>query len=163
MKAQVWSLDFAASVVIFLTAIIVAMFALNFTMAQNAQQTEFNIMENAAMSVSDSLVRLPGMPDGWNRTTVTTIGLASQENILNGTKLEEFVAMDNDTVKNLLGTGNYQLYFELRYVNGTLATLPGGGQASRGAYPSGAALIIPVQRYVLYMERPARMMLILWT
>ena len=162
MKAQVWSLDFAASVVIFLTAIIVAMFALNFTMAQNAQQTEFSIMENAAMAASDSLVRLPGIPEDWNRTTVTTIGLASQENMLNETKLAELMAMDNDTVERLLGLGNYRLYLEVRHVNGTLATLPAGGQISKGEYPSDAAFIIPVQRYVLYMGKPSRMMLILW-
>ena len=162
MKAQVWSLDFAASIVIFLTAIIVAMFALNFTISQNRQQTEFNIMENAAMSVSDSLVRQPGIPGDWNRTTVTTVGLASQENILNETKLGEFLAMDNDTAKILLGIGNYQFYFEVRYVNGSLASLPEGGLISKGVYPSEATIVIPVERYVLYMEKPARMQLILW-
>lgn len=162
MKAQIWSLDFAASVVIFLTALILAMFALNYTMDQNRQQMEFNIMENAAMSVSDSLVRQPGIPQDWDPGTVTTIGLASQENVLNEAKLSDFLDMENDSIKSLLGIGNYEFYFEVRYVNGSLASLPAGGQISKGGYPSEARFVIPVERYVLYMEKPARMIFILW-
>jgi hypothetical protein len=162
MKAQVWSLDFAASVVIFLTALILALFALNYTISQNSRQTEFNMMENAAMSVSDSLIRQPGIPQDWDSGTVTTLGLASQENILNETKLGELLSMENNTIKNLLGIGNYELWLEVRYVNGSLASLPGGGQITKGDYPSEARNVIAVERHVLYMEKPARMIFILW-
>ena len=162
MKAQAWSLDFAASVVIFMTALILVMFALSYTLSQSTQQAEMNLMENAAMAASDSLVRQPGIPQAWNSTNVTTIGLASQENVLNETKLAEFVAMDYNEIKRLLGIANYEFYFEVRYPNGTLAGLPGGSQITKGAYPSGASIVIPVQRHALYMEKPANMVLILW-
>ena len=161
-KAQTWSIDFAASVVIFMTVLILVMFALNYTLYQNQQQADFNMMENAAMAASDSMVRQPGIPAGWNRTTVTTLGLASQENVLNETKLGEFMAMDDNAIKGLLGIANYGFYFEVRYPNGTLASLPGGGQISKGVYPSAASIVIPVERYALYMEKPASMVLILW-
>jgi hypothetical protein len=161
-KAQAWSMDFAASVVIFMTVLILVMFALNYTLYQNQQQADFNIMENAAMAASDSIVRQPGIPTGWNRTTVTTIGLASAENVLNETKLAEFIAMNDSAIKGLLGIANYGFYLEVRYPNGTLASLPGGGQISKGVYPSGASMVIPVERYVLYLEKPARMDFILW-
>ncbi len=155
-------MDFAASVVIFMTALILVMFALNYTLYQNQQQISFNIMENAAMSVSDSLVRQPGIPSNWTAATVTTIGLASQENILNETKLSEFMNVNDNTIKSLLGMANYEFYFEVRYPNGTLASLPGGSQIVKGSYPSGATIVIPVERHALYMEKPARMVLILW-
>jgi hypothetical protein len=161
-KAQAWSMDFAASVVIFVTALILVMFALNYTLNQNQQQISFNIMENAAMAVSDSLVRHPGIPLNWTAATVTTIGLASQENVLNETKLGEFMTMDDNTIKSLLGIANYEFYFEVRYPNGTLANLPGGSQIAKGSYPSAASITIPVERHALYMEKPARMVLILW-
>jgi hypothetical protein len=119
-------------------------------------------MESAAMSVSDTLVRQPGIPEGWNSTNVTTIGLASQENVLNESKLSEFMAMDYGSIKSLLGIANYEFYFEVRYPNGTLASLPGGGQITKGTYPSDAGMIIPVDRHALYMESPASMTLILW-
>jgi len=162
MKAQAWTLDFAASVVIFLTALILVMFALNYTLFQSRQQASLNVMENAAMAASDSLVRQPGIPVEWNRTDVTTIGLASQENLLNETKLAEFMAMDDSSIRSLLGISNYVFYFEVRYPNGTLASLPGGAQITKGSYPSGASTVIPVERHALYMEKPARMVLILW-
>lgn len=162
MKAQTWSLDFAASVVIFLTALILVMFALNYTLSQSRQQAEMSVMESAAMSASDSLVRQPGIPQGWNSTNVTTIGLASQENVLNETKLSEFVGMDYNEIKRLLGIANYEFYFEVRYPNGTLASLPGGSQITKGTYPSDATIVIPVERHSLYMEKPASMTLILW-
>jgi hypothetical protein len=161
-KAQAWSMDFAASVVIFMTVLILVMFALNYTLSQNQQQADFNLMENAAMSASDSIVRHPGIPADWNSTTVTTIGLASEENVLNESKLAEFMAMDDSAIKSLLGIANYEFYFEVRYPNGTLASLPGGGQISKGSHPSEASMVIPVERYALYMEKPASMVLILW-
>jgi hypothetical protein len=162
MKAQAWSLDFAASVVIFLTALILAIFTLNYVMSQNSQQMEFNMMENTAMVVSDSLVRQPGIPQDWDSGTVTTLGLASQENVLDDTKLGEFLDMDTAAIKNLLGIGGYGFYLEVRYVNGSLASLPGGDLIIKGDYPSEAKNVIPVERRVLYMEKPARMNLILW-
>ncbi|MCX6814919.1 MAG: hypothetical protein NTY20_04710 [Candidatus Aenigmarchaeota archaeon] len=161
-KSQAWSMDFAASVVIFVTALILIIFALNYTIYQNQQQINFNMMENTAMTVSDSLVRQPGIPRDWNSTNVTTIGLASQENVLNETKLSEFLNMNDNTIKSLLGIANYEFYFEVRYPNGTLASLPGGAQITKGGYPSDARIIIPVERHALYMEKPARMVLILW-
>jgi hypothetical protein len=162
MRAQTWSLDFAASVVIFLTALILVMFALSYTLSQSRQQTDMSVMESAAMSASDSLVRQPGIPEGWNSTNVTTIGLASQENVLNETKLAEFAGMNYNTIKGLLGIANYEFYFEVRYPNGSLASLPGGSMVTKGGYPSDASVIVPVERHALYMEKPVSMTLILW-
>jgi hypothetical protein len=161
-KAQAWSMDFAASVVIFITALAIAIFALNYTLNQNQQTIEMNVMENAAMSASDALVRQPGIPEDWNSSSVVTLGLASQENILNESKLQNFLSMDNDTIKTLLGIGNYNFYFEVRYPNGSLASLPNGEQIGKGDQPSGASTIIPVERYVIYMEKIARLRLVLW-
>lgn len=70
--------------------------------------------------------------------------------------------MDAEAIKNLLGIGSYEFWFEVRYVNGSLAGLPGGGEITKGDYPSEAKNVIPVERHVLYMEKPARMELILW-
>jgi hypothetical protein len=162
MKAQAWSMDLAASIVIFVTALALAMFALNYTMNQSHLQLQSVMMENAAMSASDSLVRQAGVPQDWTAATVTTIGLASRENVLDETKLQEFLGLDGNTTKELLGIGNYDYYFDVRYPNGTIASLPGGQQITKGSYPSSATAIIPAERHVIYMEDIARMRLILW-
>jgi len=162
MRAQVWSLDLAASIVIFVTALALAMFSLDYTMNQSQAQLQSAMMEDAAMAASDSLVRQAGVPQDWTAATVTTLGLASRDNILNETKIEEFLALDNDTIKDLLGIANYEYYFDIRYPNGTLASLPGGQQIVKGTYPSSAVTVIPAERHVIYMGDIARMRLILW-
>lgn len=161
-KAQVWSMDFAASFVIFATAIAVLLFAWVYITSQSGHQAVFMEMENAAMSAADSLMRQPGVPESWNSSTVTTIGLASRENVLNETKVGYFLGMENDTIKSLLGVENYDLYFEVRYSNGTLAQLADGTQIAKGNYPDDAAIVVPSERYVIYRERTAKMKFVLW-
>ena len=161
-RAQVWSMDFAASLVIFTTALAVLLFAWIYVASQNEQQTMFIQMESAAMSASDSLIRQPGIPEGWTASSVTAIGLASQENILNATKVGYFLGMENDTIKSLLGVGNYDFYFEVRYTNGTLAQLPNGDSVAKGNYPQNASIAVPSERYVIYMDKIARMKFVIW-
>jgi hypothetical protein len=163
MRAQVWSMDFAASVVIFSASLMLLLFAWTYTSGQNEQQVDAMMMENALMTASDALVRHPGTPEGWNATTVTSIGLASKDNVLDAGKVQSFLELDNSTIKALLGLGNYEFYFDVRYPNGTIASLPDGDQIIKGDYPSGAMTVIPVERYALYMERVAKMRLIAWT
>ena len=162
MRAQAWSMDFAASVVIFITALAIAIFALNYTLNQNQSQIEMNMMENAAMSASDALVRQPGIPEDWDSSDVITLGLASQENILNESKLQNLLSLDNNTIKSLLGISNYNFYLEVRYANGSLASLPTGEGIVKGDPPSDASMVIPVERHVIYMGEIARMRLVLW-
>jgi len=161
-KGQVWSMDFAASVVIFSTALAMLLFAWLYITSQSGQQTMFIEMESAAMSASDSLVRQPGVPENWNSSSVTTIGLASSENVLNETKVSYFLDLENGTIKSLLGVGNYDFYFEVRYANGTLAQLFDGAWVAKGNYPENASIVVPSERYVIYMEKPAKMNFMLW-
>jgi len=161
-RAQVWSMDFAASIVIFSTALALLLFAWMYTINQSGQQTMFIQMESAAMSASDSLIRQPGVPENWNSSSVITIGLASIENVLNDTKVGYFLDMENSTIKSLLGVGNYDFYFEVRYANGTLAQLAGGDWVAKGNYPENASIVVPSERYVIYMEKPAKMKFMLW-
>ncbi len=156
-------MDFAASMVIFSTALLVVFFAWSYATQQNQQQLSYNIMENAATSASDSLVRHPGLPEDWNETTVLSIGLAASENVINESKAESFLKIDDYTIKKLLGIGNYDFYFEIRYDNGSLAYTPSGQALQKGMYPTTASVIIPAERHVIYMDRIANMMLLVWS
>ncbi|MEM7815533.1 MAG: hypothetical protein QXN71_00240 [Candidatus Aenigmatarchaeota archaeon] len=163
MKAQIWSMDFGASLLIFISAMVILLFAWSYVMQQNQQQILLNSMESTAMGISDSLVRQPGIPNEWNETTVETIGLAVRENVLNETKVGYFVNMDSETIKTILGISGYNFYFEIRYSNGTLAEVPGGSKAVTGNYPpQSASFSVPSERYVIYDEKPARLKFILW-
>jgi hypothetical protein len=88
-------------------------------------QVNFNILQNDVMVISDSLLRVPGMPEDWNRTNVRVLGLASEENVLNQTKVHNFVSMDYNKIRALLGIPNYDFYFQLTYSNDTIYEIEG--------------------------------------
>ena len=162
MKGQVWSTDFVSSVVVFFISVVAVLFIWNYSVYSNSQQTVLNDINSLAIKISDSLVRTGGLPFGWNDSSVQLIGLASQENVLNTTKVDYLTSMGYDTLKNKLKTGGSELYLEIRYINGSVATNSSGQELAVGTYPSAASMIVPVERYVLLNELPAKMRLMLW-
>ncbi len=163
MKAQVWSIDFVGSVVIFFLSIMLILFVWEYSAYSNAQQNALNEMNSLAMKITDTLVRTPGLPPEWNISSVRLVGLmAADENKLNATKVDFLTSMDYAALKNKLNTLGRDFYLEMRYINSTLAANSSGSSIQVGAYPSGASAVVPVERYVLYNEKPAKLRFMLW-
>ena len=162
MKAQVWSTDFVGSVVIFFLSVMLILFIWNYSVYTNTQQTVLNEMNGLTIKVTDMLVRSQGIPADWNLSNVQLAGLATEENVLNTTKVDFLTSMDYDTLKNRLNTVGHDFYMELYYINNTPAANSSGHTIRIGLYPSGASAIIPVERYVLYEEKPAKMRFMFW-
>jgi len=157
-------MDLIASITIFVLAIALVMFSWSYASCQNQQQAVSNMIEKKALSVSDALIRTRGFPENWNTTTVIAVGLASEEGVLNTTKVSEFIDMDCGKIKHLLGIENYNFYFE---INDTLTNAAveteDGKNATKGEFPAGwATAVVPIERYVLFGNRPAKMRFILW-
>lgn len=155
-----WSLDFIISAVIFCLALALILFAWSFTSTQTAAQGQLSDMESIGLEISDSLVRTPGQPQDWNSTSVQVIGLASDEGVLDQTKVDRFVNLSYEQAKQLLGLGLYEFYFELRDLNGTLLT--NGQNLTAGTWPQDADLAVPVQRFVLLEQKTAKLKFVLW-
>jgi len=162
MKAQIWSTDFVMSAVIFLLALGLILFAWNYTSTSISQRNELGSAENIAMMVSDALIRTPGIPENWNSSTVISPGLASRENVLDSTKVDAFINMSYEYTKTLLGLERYHFCFRLLDPNGSLMQNEHGQNLTIGQHPENSQLVIPVQRYVLYNGKPAKMDFILW-
>lgn len=142
-KAQVWSLDFIVSLMIFMAALIPLFFAWNYVNMQNQQQIMFGEAENQALQVTDALVRTRGLPEGWDQTSVNVIGLASEENVLNATKVSYLLSMggsDYERTRAIM-TGGYDFFLNITDINGTV-------HGTIGTKPEGSA-IIPVERYCI--------------
>ena len=161
-KAQLWSTDFSISVVIFFSVMMLVVFAWSFVGYQNQQRINFNEMENTAHIISDSMVRTAGEPISWNQTNVETIGLASDENILNMDKVDYFINMSYAEIVSKLGVqGN--LYFELRDISGNVIQNLNGDNITKGTYPTASAtMVVPVERYCIYDDEVATLRLIMW-
>lgn len=162
MKLQAWSTDFAVSLVIFLTAFSLIIFIWHQTFYHTHQNFQIIKMERLALSISDKLIRTPGFPRDWNDTTVEVLGLAEEENILNSTKIEIFLGMENETIRSLLGIQNYNFYFEILYLNNTLVEID-GKTLVKGVPPKNTECVIPVERYVILQNLPVKMRFTLWS
>lgn len=161
-KGQVWVTDFIISVVIFFGIIVILIFAWNNTINQNQEQIDFNIIENTALSVSDSLVRTPGIPKDWNEDTLISLGLAISENILNKTKVQKMLNIPDSKIKSSLGISGLEFYMELKYLNGTIIELSGNPVVKGTSPASTASIVVPVERYVIYDGFPSKFVFILW-
>ena len=154
-KGQVWSLDMITSIVIFLLVLIPLFFIWTYMNMQSQQQIFFDDVENLALSVSDALIRTKGLPEYWDEADVNVIGLASEENVLNATKVSYFLSMassDYNRTRTLL-TGGYDFFFNLTDLNGTSYGIAGSKPADK--------MLIPVERYCLYNERITKLELAL--
>lgn len=122
-------------------------FVWSYVNTQNQQQTLFVEVETLTLSISDSLIRTKGFPEGWDIPSVTVIGLASEENILNATKVSYFLSMGSseyNRTRTIL-TGGYDFFFNLTDINGTSLGAIGNKPENR--------MVVPVERYCLHNER----------
>jgi hypothetical protein len=156
MKAQMWSFDLAISLVIFFLALISVVFAWNYMSGDIIEEQQLDRLQLKVLTLSDSLIRTPGIPANWNSSNVLVIGLADDDNVLNQSKVQEFASMDHETARSLLDMGAYDFYFEVADINGTIyenTTVPVGNQSS---------IVAPVERYALYNGRISKVRLVIW-
>ena len=162
MRAQLWSSDLAVSVLIFFSAFAVIMFSWNYVIVQNAEQAGVREMEVLALAISDQIIRIPGLPENWNSSNIDVLGLASEENILDDSKIEEFLGLDYQRAKGLLGIGIYEFQLQVKHLNNSIAQTLLGTEISYGLTPSDARVIVPVERYTMLNNGIVKLDLILW-
>ena len=163
-RAQIWSFDFMASVVVFFMIMAVLFFVWEYTAIQNEDQMIFNDMENNALTLADNMIRTRGFPEYWNESNVHVLGLASEENVLNETKILMFVQMDYDHSKRILGIPAYEFYFQVLHLNNTQARA-NNTDLVQGLDPLGfqnSTIVIPIERYILFDSRVAKLRFMLW-
>ncbi|MBU0898615.1 MAG: hypothetical protein KKB03_04465 [Nanoarchaeota archaeon] len=164
MRGQIWSMDFIVSAIIFFIALATIMFSWNYIIQNTDEQTVINEMESSVLDITDVLVRSPGVPRDWTPSNVQSIGLASEENKLNETKVDYFMQLDYSETKLLLGIKNYHFYFELEDLNNQTVKNQADQNITKGVYPDTASFIqIPVERYALYRDAIVKLKFIFWS
>lgn len=153
MKGQVWSMDLAVSLLVFLSVAAAFIFAWGYVSSEAHRSSIVMDMEETALDLSDGLVRFPGQPDDWNQGNVVSIGLADSENTISSSKMDSLGSMDYDMAKEIMGAGSYNFYLELS---------DGGNFSTAGMPPDGVATAMSVERYVMRDGRAARLKLVLW-
>ena len=162
MKGQIWSFDFAVSMTIFISLLVVVLFFWNYSNSQVFEKTQQEDLQDAIITVSDILVRNKGSPENWTAATVQSIGLANDEKILDQNKILNFTQIPYDQAKWLMGIGKYEFYFEMNYANGSSVNL-GGIDVTAGQVPTNSASVSTIERFVLFQGKITSVTLTLWT
>ena len=110
-----------------------------------------------SVEISDLLVKQTGQPTNWETgDEIYTLGLAEEDHILDMNKVDEFVNLDYEDAKDLLGVGTYEFYFTL--VNASSgATIKTGGM-----YPINSDVIINSRRVVSINSAPFFIDVFVW-
>ena len=162
MKAQMWSLDFIVSMMIFMTVVIALMFFWSYASLQVGEQITLDRLQDTAITVSDLLVRSPGVPEDWTLSTVTIIGLAREEKVLDPGKVYEFTRIPYSTAQKLLRVAPHNFYLEILTPNGSVVTV-NNTLVTAGSLPASARTVVPISRFVLLDGEIVRLNLQLWT
>lgn len=158
-KAQLVMTD-----LIFVTTILIILLTISMIM-WNTGVTRIQLKENIenleadALAISDQLVRTPGLPEDWeeNVAAVTIIGLANEPNVLDRNKVHEFIELDYDTAKRLLG--GYDFNFTLTNSTGNIIT--DGDTELKSGIVVHAEQVVGIRRIVLYNNQPASLNLMI--
>ena len=156
-QAAVTDLFIAISVFIILITIMTLTWNLYNLRLQN--RFDYDDMMTKAFQVSDVLIKSKGNPVDWETDPNSTIviGLSSNDRIISKTKVETFTDEDlfnESKLKDILKVNQFNYYFVLRHLNGTLIH-------TRGLFPSGN-LAINLARLVLYDDIPVFLEFAVW-
>ncbi|VVB52117.1 Uncharacterised protein [uncultured archaeon] len=164
---QMYAGEFVISYFIFMIVLSLAFYMWGNTTQGLMESETFYAIEDAAVETAETLVRTPGNPSDWNASTVTSIGLADESRILNSNKIMAMAALLNNSNGNyeanryLLGVGQYDMYVNLTYLNGS-TLLINGAQAVAGSPPVNSTYQLTIVRTAIVNDTVVRIIVTAW-
>lgn len=144
-EAQVISIDFFMALIIVFFLLIFATLSWNRLSLSFNNNIEYLKLENKAFQISDLLISQEGKPSAWERnlSSVEVIGLADIDRTLSYGKVNAFIILRYNNVKELLNIEPYEFYFQLKDTDGNnITNIYGNSSESEQA--------VAVKRYVIY-------------
>lgn len=169
-KGQVFSMDFISSIVPFLfilTLILLIWFNINYKIDQRENNLE---IQNKITSLSEILIKTEGNPSNWEDPTIQeneikSLGLASNDNVVDSGKFFRLVELDYIPVRKKLGIPRFQLFLGLYDKDNQIIELD-GIEMVYGVYPPESEEKYSVTRFVALEHNEERelasLKVILW-
>lgn len=170
-RGQAFSSEFLLAYFVFMIVLSMALYAWTLSTKKIIENERLLDMESQAIDASEQLIRTPGYPLDWNKTSVESIGLASESRVLDWTRVSYFIDLmttstdDLCTISDssnyecnryLLGLGVYDFHFNLLYTNGTSI-------ASTGKEPVNETHRIGVERTAILNNSIVNTVLTVWS
>lgn len=160
-KGQNFMPDFLGSIVVFGFLLTIFAFAVQ-TMNSPGSFERADSLRRDAYYTTTLMVTSPGYPGDWNSTNVKIPGFATDDHLIQYSKLEEFDKLSYSEQKSLLGSPEFRLEFR---ENGSTVSVS-GNNLSYGKTPEKASTVIPVTRNVLLNDTSktldAKMEYVVW-
>ncbi|MEK6826535.1 MAG: hypothetical protein AABX08_02645 [Nanoarchaeota archaeon] len=160
-KAQIASMDFILSAVIFFILIAGVMSFWNIYILRFDANLEQKELVLKAAKITDLFVENEGSPTGWNETDVAVIGLVSSDRKIDNDKLASFLNLSYDQVKSYLNIDENEFYFRVVDLNGAVVKAK-GNFAEKGLPPGDVDSIIKIRRIAMYGSQRAVVEFSLW-
>ena len=150
---QLFSMDFLAAVFIFIIVFGVLLVSWGSVIEDSIKYSERKDMELYASRIADFFVSGGGHPYNWIDApeNVTTIGLARTDRVIDKERLDAFITMDNETVRDKLRISGYNFY--MRLVNADI---------NKGFEFKGDGIMALASRAVIYEGMPDVLEMYIW-
>ncbi len=122
-KGQISTLDLVMAAFVFILIFLTVMWSWNDTGLRIDRFEDRRGIYQKGLDVGEALVKTSGEPANWhslnvaNSSTVNSLGLASQDNVLDQAKIDRFGGMEYEEVRGILGLSRED--FNLTIYNST--------------------------------------------
>lgn len=110
-RGQISTLDLVVASAVFLSILFSAVYLWGDTMKSIGRTSEKNDLDSKVLDISETLVKTQGEPPDWqnmaagdiNSSSVKSLGLASEDNILDPEKIDKLKLIDYDEAREMMG------------------------------------------------------------
>ena len=156
-KAQAVTIDLFIALFIFLLLTIIIVSIWNSYNTRITEDVEYERMQLVAYQITNQLIKSQGIPTAWekNPASLGEIGLATSDRKLSAEKVDAFVNLPYNTVRNILNLENYGFIFKIK-------TLSNKVLKSLSETPPEGKEAVGLERYVIYNDEKAILEFRIW-
>ena len=145
-KSQAAVADLFIAFFLFIIVLSATIYTWNLYITRIDEERENNEITMKAFQAAEALVKSQGIPENWSLSNVNLTGLAENERILSFKKVDLFVNLTEEQIKNIFKIQLYNFSFVLKDIEGNKIKEIGSITGEKS---------VNVKRYVVYENEPA--------
>ncbi|MBU0456954.1 MAG: hypothetical protein ABH824_02605 [Nanoarchaeota archaeon] len=157
-QGQLFSLDLVISLVAFIIVIFFVLSLWNLYLTRLGENINSEEMQLLAFQITDMLIKSPGDPNNWqdDPDNVTVIGLHLNPGYLDEDKLNTFLSLDYDQVKENFNIERFEFNFNILDLDGNIINSTGS------SVNESASQAISTNRFVFIGNETRQLSFTLW-